>query len=1132
MQVTLSNRVEQLYELLKQQLFGTGMTCFARRLVIVPSPAMKAWLMLRLAQDPEVGIAAGMEVVFLEPGIGLLTALFHEKKEHVPSVLEMALKIESEIRAVVRSPAAPPVWQPLFHYLKVLAGKPLTRRSERRLVKLSEMLARLFREYGRYGGEMLTKWESEPIAHWQQALWCALFSERWTYPYREFAKPLNSPPMRETQVFLFAISFLSTSQHQFFKKISNIIPVHLYLLSPCLAYWGDIRSDRENKALQRFWKKKGISKEQEQALEEFLRDRNPLLANFGKLGRHMAEQIEEFDERTTESYSLPHACLTHPLYEEMIDYEQLYHDEDQPLTLLRMVQADIALLRNPSMKEKILLDMRDQTIQIHVSSSRLREVQNLYDTLMALIEKNREEDQPIAPSDIVVMAPNIVAYEPYIRAVFEAENSVLGCQIMDLTVPLQSRLVQGFLHLLTLPSTRWEASALLHLFEHPAFQRKQGLTREEVRWIGEWTREAGIRWGKNAGHRSEILGEERTALVGTWEHGFHLIIRSLVSTPMEERGMLSAIHVEASQSPALGKFILLIRSLYADLTSLNNGSLLTLDEWSTYLECLLESYFAIDYKEESEETEQLLLRRHIQALKHAHRQLGDEKFPFESIKLHLTASLEQEQVSYREHHLQAVRFCSMLPMRAIPAKVVALMGMEEGAFPKCSQVVSLDYLRKEEPVDFCPLQTDYDRYLFLEMLLSARDTFILSYCQAEDQPPSTLVAELVHYLDRACLVGEGSFSSCRIYEHPFLAYDHRYFEGDSSFKSYSEERYRAAVAYYRPDKTPSHQFLDPLLEKFIDEKEESILNLRQIAAFARNPLKVYFNQSLNIYIREEDESQDDENIVVSHKDAAVMAREGLKRSLPSIFRDAENRGLLPSGVFKDIAQEKISEDHSTIVKTLKEVGIAPDGLFEIVFSSSQETIERQSPTRFCVPALCVEHANKRIQIVGTLPLVSAEGLVAFVEDKETDIFKIFPEFIILCCAIEAYGLPISPRLIPMKKNTKGVVKHLHDCPRELLSKFLSFFFDAVHHPCPLQPEWMAELLKGSDTSFAKVVEDAFDNHQKPIYNPYICWIAPTGDDLDAAQLHERWKRPIDLAYGETERAWFPKKEKGVANEKF
>ena len=71
-EVYFSNQVEFLLHAFKERIYKTP-SAFTRRLVIVSSPALKSWLMLQLAKDPAIGIAAGMEIYYLDEALEKLS---------------------------------------------------------------------------------------------------------------------------------------------------------------------------------------------------------------------------------------------------------------------------------------------------------------------------------------------------------------------------------------------------------------------------------------------------------------------------------------------------------------------------------------------------------------------------------------------------------------------------------------------------------------------------------------------------------------------------------------------------------------------------------------------------------------------------------------------------------------------------------------------------------------------------------------------------------------------------------------------------------------------------------------------------------------------------------------------------
>ena len=99
-------------------------------------------------------------------------------------------------------------------------------------------------------------------------------------------------------------------------------------------------------------------------------------------------------------------------------------------------------------------------------------------------------------------------------------------------------------------------------------------------------------------------------------------------------------------------------------------------------------------------------------------------------------------VSWLEHSLQAqyvgrsfltgkVTFCAMLPMRSIPFKILCMLGMNDGAFPRKTSELGFDLIARYPRRGDRSLRSD-DRYLFLEAVISAREKSLHQLCGAGD----------------------------------------------------------------------------------------------------------------------------------------------------------------------------------------------------------------------------------------------------------------------------------------------------------------------------------------------------------------------------------------------------------------
>ena len=144
-----------------------------------------------------------------------------------------------------------------------------------------------------------------------------------------------------------------------------------------------------------------------------------------------------------------------------------------------------------------------------------------------------------------------------------------------------------------------------------------------------------------------------------------------------------------------------------------------------------------------------------------------------------------------------VTFCRFRPMRSIPARVICLIGMDDGAYPRQTKKMGFDLMAAAPLAGDNTARTE-ERYLFLEAFLSARERFYVSYVgrSIKDNsliPPSVLVSELLSYI--------GAESKKLVVHHPLQPFSPRYFNGsDPKLFSFSRDLCHGANAVMRgPD---------------------------------------------------------------------------------------------------------------------------------------------------------------------------------------------------------------------------------------------------------------------------------------------------------------------------------------------
>lgn len=93
MKIFVSNHLELLAELLKNELFQEKNHPFDKRWVIVPNERVKQELYLKWAHDPLMQVATGFKMITWSQA---LSRLF----PHLPSQDELSLKIEAALKSI------------------------------------------------------------------------------------------------------------------------------------------------------------------------------------------------------------------------------------------------------------------------------------------------------------------------------------------------------------------------------------------------------------------------------------------------------------------------------------------------------------------------------------------------------------------------------------------------------------------------------------------------------------------------------------------------------------------------------------------------------------------------------------------------------------------------------------------------------------------------------------------------------------------------------------------------------------------------------------------------------------------------------------------------------------------------
>lgn len=1088
--VFLSNQLEALYELLKKELYRVEQSPFSKRIVVVYGPAMKAYLMQKMAQDPDLSISIGIEWTYFN---AFFEKIFKQANNslHFPSSLELSLAIEQEIKSIILNPSALTnderiVWEPVLNYFKFQqCSHRFSKKREKRLTELSIHLAKLFLDYGRFAPKMISDWENKISADWQQSLWQKIFfqNRHWSSPVKELYAQSIHPNIlsSETSIHLFSISFLTTSEFTFLENLSQFTPINYYLISPCAVFWSDIKSDKE--ASRWHIRNKGKWKDYDETLEleELLRDRNPLLANFGRMGREMACHIEDSHACVHSSYSLPESAL------QIIEEDALLDDvcitkSAKPVSILQSLQADLLLMRNDDTTPYLSFE-KDDSITLHIAPNMRREIEILVQNLI----KAMQEDHKILPSDIIVMAPQITSYLPYIKSVFDAYDCPFCYRVLDVSMQMESEIVRSFLLLLDLCDNKWDAPSLLQLFSSPSFQRKHQISSSDRDTIHRWIEKAKIKWGYDWLHRRMHLNKRHCEEesnedhdIGTWDFGFSRLMMGLTMT--ETFSDISSMStppcpsIDFSEGELFGKWIQLIRSLKDSLKPLEENTHLSLTEWSHVLTSLLEDYFECDINNALESENKVILKQKIQCIKAASQSI----FPFSTVKTHLLILLKQRENIHAEEQRTAICFCSLVPMRTLPAKIIAIIGLQEENFPRQEHHTSLNRLiNSRQACSYFPSVVDYDRTLFLEAIHSAREKLVLSYSSFNSKEnkeclPSLVVQELFSYLDRHIKINGECFSAKSTFKHPLVSFDPLHFLKERRFSNFSNQDYCLAQCVIRPDKIKPHQFIKNFPYEKGNCEVSHLIELKNLNAIMRNPIKFYFKQKLRMTFQNELEkdSKNDDEISLSAYEKYQLKNLCLKNSLKTVFYRAEREGKLPQGLFKHVALSLLEEEMDEIFATLEQHQMVPESLFQIEFSLACTEIEQLQSNMWVFPPIILSNnEEENYTIIGKIAHASTQGLFSMSKGSFKDIWKHWPQFLLFCYASRSAKLDWQEQIIfaHSTKPKRPVINEIHSH----LLRLCQYYCSCLKTPSPLLPELLQPILSGDIEQLKKEMKILF-----------------------------------------------------------
>ena len=891
---------------------------FAREVVAVPAKGVERWLAQRLshvlgARVPgdaaDDGVCANVE--FPWPSTLLDDALTGASAEHAAALERWApQRSRWPLLDVVDACDGRDAWFAGLAQHLGAGGEDKGRRAA-----VVGRVARLFDEYGQSRPAMLRAWaagrdeqgDGSPLdddLRWQPELWRRLRAHLATPSPAELLDDacarLRGDPARSglpARISVFGASRLSPARLAVLSALGAHRDVHLWLHHASPALWDAARSAPV------------VRRRREDASRASLT--NPLLIS---LSRDVLE-LQELIARHAPGFSDVH----HP---------------SAPgagrRTLLNRLTADLADDAVPPAPPP--LDPADRSVQVHACHGRTRQVEVLREVILGLLAA----DRTLEPRDVLVMCPDVEAFAPIIAATFSLGSTDdaphpaarLRVRLADRALRQTNALLAVLSQLLELGTARLTASQVLDLAGTGAVRERFGFDDDDLARLRDWTVGAEVRWGLHREHRSTWqLGDVEA---GTWRAGLdRLLVGAAMQGGRERLGDVVPLDdVDSSDLDLAGRLAELVDRLDAAQALMSGRH--TVADWMSGLQSAV---LALAATPPDAAWQQLQLRSELADLVDC--AAGSTAWlGLADVRAVLDGALagRPTRASFRTGTLTV---CTLVPMRSVPHRVVALLGMDDGVFPRQPIRDGDDVLARDPWIGERDPRSE-DRQLLLDAICAAGEQLVITYSGADERtgatvPPAVPLGELLDALDRTA-TGPGGrrVRDAVTTRHPLQPFDARNFTpgalGATGPFSFDPLGYAGAVAAGRPRKEPT-----PFLAAPLPAPATGDVDLADLQRLLERPARGFLRQRLQVAVtRSRDEPADAMAIELGPLEKWAIGDRLLTERLAGL-EPAEcialesRRGALPPGPLGDALLREMGHDVEHLVQaSTVERAVAPE----------------------------------------------------------------------------------------------------------------------------------------------------------------------------------------------------------------
>lgn len=709
-----AERADTLIGPLAMLLASAPENVFEPDIIAVPSRGVERWLAQQLSlvlgasSDDHDGVAAN--VLFPSPGQlvdGVLSTAGGMDLEDDPWVGNRF--VWSVLDAI--DEATTSGWSgPLTHHLGIGVNGAEHRLGRRYATAAN--LANLYASYSDMRPDMINAWadgndtdgvdaELGDDVLWQPTIWRHMRNavgvpspaER----LAEACQRLREDPgvvKLPQRISVFGPTRLSRTQLDIVGALSSHRDVHLWLTHPSPRMW-DVVSNAPA----------AVRRREDQTV---LTLSHPLLASLSRDVRELQQRIP-------------------------VDAEHVHHGHDSTLstTVLNSVQDDIRRDVAPGGERM----PPDNSIAIHSCHGHVRQVEVLRETLLHLFN----DDPTLQPRDVIVLCPDIETFAPLVKAAFGQDQhphpgQQLCIRIADRGASNINPLLNVLQTLLRLAIGRVTVTEVLDLAAEASISRMFGFNEAEHETLRQWCVDSGARWGIGQ-HDREAFG------LAAFQHntlstGLSRILLGVTSdeTHLEWLGAaLPLDDVDSSDVDLAGRFAEFVDRLHVVLISLRTPH--TAGDWASTFESAFDWLTDVGEKDKWQRTQA------GRVLADAVRGAGEAMMSPSDIRA-MVADLLRPRATRANFRTGEITVATLVPMRFVPHKVVAILGLDDEAFPRVGSIHGDDILAMNPCIGERDARSE-DRQLLLDAVMSATGHLVICYTgtdstTGEPRPPSQL----------------------------------------------------------------------------------------------------------------------------------------------------------------------------------------------------------------------------------------------------------------------------------------------------------------------------------------------------------------------------------------------------------